>query len=106
MSTKKQDIIEAAAKADLNPEIASLLRNFFLDLTTREEEEAIDKWLHSHKANDYFFDLLLEINHEGTGAGTIALITQLTQKLPKKVSRTRKIFRITLWAIVLLLVLD
>jgi ferric-dicitrate binding protein FerR (iron transport regulator) len=91
MITLRQQIKEMAAEADLTPQAVTLLQNFFLDMATSEEKKALDEWLHASEANDQFFDLLLEINFEGTGAGTIHLLTKLAKKQPFKISRFWKI---------------
>jgi hypothetical protein len=101
MSTIKQRIETVAADADLNPQAAALLNNFFLNLASQAEKNALDLWLNEREANSELFDLLLDVNKDGTGAGTMALLTLLTKKTPRKMSRFSKIS----WLLILLILL-
>lgn len=84
MTTYKARIEALAAKADFSPRAAYLLKNFFLDLTTQEEEDELDLWMNESEANGEMFDLLIEVNADGTGAGTIALLHKLGREKTKK----------------------
>lgn len=88
MSTYKARIEALAATADFTPRAAYLLKNFFLDLATQAEKDELDIWMNESEANGEMFDLLIEVNDEGTGAGTIALLHKLGR------DKTRKKFKL------------
>ncbi len=106
MSTLKHRLKEAAAQVELTPELSGILQRFFLEHSTRADRNRLDEWINESSANDHFFDLLLELGGDGTGAATIATLRKYTQKPPRKTSRFRKwAWRIT-GIVLLVLLLD
>jgi ferric-dicitrate binding protein FerR (iron transport regulator) len=84
MTTLKDQLKLAATQADLHPEAAQLLQDFFLKLATSQQKDQLDAWLNEREANSHFFDLLLELNREGTGAATLQVLKQYKQKQQRK----------------------
>lgn len=80
VNTLGDRIKEVAAYANLSQRASTLLQRFFLKVATEEELKELDDWMHESNANDQLFDLLLDLNRDGTGAGTIRLLTKLSKK--------------------------
>jgi ferric-dicitrate binding protein FerR (iron transport regulator) len=106
MNTIKQQLEYTASFADLTPRIASLLQRFFLDMATKDEELEIDEWMNASKGNESLFDLLVEVNRNGTGAGSMALLMKLAKRTPRKPSRLKKYLWLAFWVILAILFLD
>ena len=83
MNTLNDQIEEVAQYANLTPEAAELLKRFFLKVTTDAENQQLDDWINECPANDQLFDLLLDLNRDGTGAATMYLLKTYTKK-PKR----------------------
>jgi hypothetical protein len=80
VTTLSDQIKEVAAYANLSQRASTLLQRFFLKVASEEELKELDDWMHESNANDQLFDLLLDLNRDGTGAGTIRLLTTLAKK--------------------------
>ncbi|KIC91319.1 FecR domain-containing protein [Flavihumibacter solisilvae] len=98
MSTLKEQIKEVAKHANLTPRAADLLGRFFLKVTTDEESQELDDWMHESPANDQLFDLMLEFNKDGTGAAYLRLLNKVTKK-PK----VKRRFGVGSWILFILL---
>lgn len=108
MTTLKQQIKLAAKNIELTPDISAILQHFFLELSTRKERNRLDAWINEREENDHFFDLLVEVyaDGNGTGAGLIKLIIDLTEKPKRKMSPARKWSLGIIIGVILLLVFD
>ncbi len=102
MSKISKELEQAATVANLTPRAAHLLRNFFLKLATQEEKDELDIWMNESEANSHLFDLLLDANIDGTGAGTMHLLIKKAKKEPRK---RNIIFKILGWGVVAIIVL-
>lgn len=106
MTTLKDQLKLAATQADLHPEAAQLLQDFFLKLATPQQKDALDVWLNEREANSHFFDLLLELNREGTGASTLQVLNQYKRKEKRKVNWIKRILLYLLYAFLILSAVD
>ena len=106
MSKMSEQLKQAATYADLNPRAAELLRNFFLNTATQAEKDELDIWMMASEANDHLFNLLVEVNRFGTGAGTLHLLVKMAQKTPRKKNRVRQVFGWLVLAFLVVTVVD
>jgi ferric-dicitrate binding protein FerR (iron transport regulator) len=106
MTTINDQLKLAATHADLNAESAQLLQDFFLKLATPQQKDQLDGWINQREANSHFFDLLLELNREGTGAATLQVLNQYKQKPKRKVNWIKRILLYPVYAYLLLSVVD
>lgn len=106
MNTLKQQIKEVADHANLTPRVAALIQNFFLEVASQEEKDELDEWMNESPANDRFFDMMLEANKDGTGAGSLSLLRKLVKKPKPKVNRWRKYTWRTVLALFVLVLVD
>lgn len=88
MNTTKQRIKEAAAYVQLTPGIKTILKRFFLDMSTNADREQLDDWLNEREENSRFFDVLLQANREN---GAVELTRYLTH-----INRTKTVWWKTL----------
>lgn len=106
MITYKQRIKEAAAKADLTPRAVNLLNSFFMEHSTKEERDELDIWMNESEANSNFFDLMVEVNMNGVGISSLALMMKLAKREPRKKSKYRRYIYIGLLVLLGIVILD
>ena len=106
MTTINDQLKLAATNADLNPDAAQLLQDFFLKLATPQQKDQLDAWLNQSEANSHFFDLLLELNREGTGASTLQVLQQYKRKPEQKINWVKRILLYLLYAFLILSAVD
>ena len=88
MNTLNEQIKAVAEYANLTPRAAELLKRFFLKVTTDAENQELDDWINESPANDQFFDYLLDLNKDGTGAAYMYLLKTYTKKPKFKLKLT------------------
>jgi ferric-dicitrate binding protein FerR (iron transport regulator) len=106
MTTINDQLKLAATHADLSPDAAQLLQDFFLKLATPQQKDQLDAWLNQSEANSHFFDLLLEVNREGTGASTLQVLNKYKRKPKRKVNWVKRILLYPVYAFLLLSAVD
>jgi ferric-dicitrate binding protein FerR (iron transport regulator) len=106
MNTLKQQIIDVAAYCNITPRMATVLQRFFLEIVAKEEEKELNDWINERIEHDQLFDLLCQVNKDGTGAGTMHMLIKLANKPAIQRSRREKILKRIIQAVVVIFLWD
>lgn len=101
-----QKVKQAAAYADLTPQIAIQLKNLFLRLVDQDTPNDIDDWMHASTANENLFDLLCVVNREGTGAPYMEMLVRIAKRRANPLYIYRQALLVGVLAILFILLLD
>lgn len=106
MNINSEKIKQAATYANLTPQIAGRLRDFFLHTGDKNGEREIDEWMNASPANEHLFDILVEVNREGIGAPQLEMLVKIAKRKTSPWPRIWRGVKFGLLVLVAILLLD